>query len=198
MRALSACVPAFLPGPGETPSPEALIRALPANARPEREPTAPGMHVAHRRWAWAALRCWRCSAMCWQPMPRVRPVPVLLATWQPAMTMLQTSVLGWHWPVATRRPWSERSTVGFAVLRVTGPVRGRSAHLLGWRGTGRPCRCCQFGRHPGAAQTLAGAAESRAPSLAGRSTFLSRLGAMLRHRQPKSGGDARLPGRGLA
>ena len=37
VRALGACVPAFLPGPGETPSPEALIRALPANGRLERE-----------------------------------------------------------------------------------------------------------------------------------------------------------------
>ena len=37
VRALGACVPAFLPGPGETPSPEALIRALPATGRLERE-----------------------------------------------------------------------------------------------------------------------------------------------------------------
>ena len=37
VRALGACVPAFLPGPGETPSPEALIRALPVTGRLERE-----------------------------------------------------------------------------------------------------------------------------------------------------------------
>lgn len=36
-RAFDACVPAFLVGQGETPSPEPLIRALPADRRAERE-----------------------------------------------------------------------------------------------------------------------------------------------------------------
>jgi len=37
VRAFEACVPAFLPGAGQTPSPEPLIAALPADQRPERE-----------------------------------------------------------------------------------------------------------------------------------------------------------------
>ncbi|CAN5144458.1 hypothetical protein BH11PSE10_BH11PSE10_07260 [soil metagenome] len=36
-RAFSACTPAFLPGPGETPSPELLIAALPSTQRMARE-----------------------------------------------------------------------------------------------------------------------------------------------------------------
>ena len=37
VRAFSACAPAFLPGSGETPSPDALIGALPQERRAERE-----------------------------------------------------------------------------------------------------------------------------------------------------------------
>jgi hypothetical protein len=37
MRAVDACVPLFVPPAGETPSPEPLIAALPANGRDERE-----------------------------------------------------------------------------------------------------------------------------------------------------------------
>jgi len=37
VRAFEACVPAFLPGAGQMPSPEPLIAALPTNQRPERE-----------------------------------------------------------------------------------------------------------------------------------------------------------------
>jgi hypothetical protein len=36
-RAFEACVPAFMPGPTQTPSPEPMIRALPADHRAERE-----------------------------------------------------------------------------------------------------------------------------------------------------------------
>jgi hypothetical protein len=37
VRAFEACVPAFLPGAGQSPSPEPLIRALPPDRRAERE-----------------------------------------------------------------------------------------------------------------------------------------------------------------
>ena len=37
VRAFEACVPGFLPGAGQMPSPEPLIVALPADQRPERE-----------------------------------------------------------------------------------------------------------------------------------------------------------------